>query len=359
MPITTPDWSSQSDSPTPVQAQPDLNIPEEAYGARTAARWLEPGQQLDPMSLAEISRVNSTRAQELENQYLGRQQEILSTGPEAYFNKRGRDALLGADDIVAKLEAARQETLGQAANPMQRGLLKRALDRHGIAAQYDIGTHVGRQSLAWQQEVANGRLANLIEQAGFAYADPDRIKAYATESIPAALDRAWTSGLATDSDEALAQAEAARSAVVKSAIEGALAKGDNQAAIGLYDEIGAPLSANDRAIVAQQIDGPHEDREEVNAVLRNSASSTAQLPANPAFDATDTVNIDRSLGDLQSNMTPNAIAPGLRLDGQAASIDKEKHQSCVERCYHILERRRWGDRNQWDYFKCYSQCMSE
>src|SRR5471030_3346967 len=91
--------------PTPAEDLPplptaqDFNIPDEAFGARTAFGALEPGEQLAPEYWNEANRANSTRAAELQNQFLDKQREILHTGPDAYLNKTGRDAVLGAPDV--------------------------------------------------------------------------------------------------------------------------------------------------------------------------------------------------------------------------------------------------------------------
>src|SRR5476649_20177 len=104
------------DLPPPPPTAQDFNIPDEAFGARTAFGALEPGEQLDPGSWDEANRANSTRAAVLQNQFLDKQRSILHTGPNAYLNKTGRDAVLGAPYVLAQLEAARQDAIGQAAN---------------------------------------------------------------------------------------------------------------------------------------------------------------------------------------------------------------------------------------------------
>src|SRR5471032_3604199 len=104
------------DLPPPPPTADDLNIPAEAFGARTAFGALEPGEQLDPGYWDEANRANNTRAAELQNQFFDRQREILHTGPDAYLNKTGRDAVLGAPEALARLEATRQDMIGQAAN---------------------------------------------------------------------------------------------------------------------------------------------------------------------------------------------------------------------------------------------------
>jgi hypothetical protein len=276
-----------STPPDPSPTTQDLNIPVEAYAARTAARWLESGQALDPILVREAERANATRAQELENEYVARQREILSTGPDAFLAKRGRDALLGADDTIAELEAARRATLSRAANPVQHALLKQSLDRYGIAAHYDIGTHVGRQSLAWQKDVASARLANLIAQAGLDYADPSRVEAHAEASEPAALDRAWASGFDRGSDEAKEQANAARSAVVRSAIESALKASDNNAAIKLYERAGTALVQADALMLGRQVNDARElqTAQDYLATLPSVDSPTKLDARETAYDA--------------------------------------------------------------------------
>src|SRR5579864_1229964 len=216
------DWQDQPD-PEPASPSPqDLGIPDEAYGARTAAQWLQPGEQLDPASQREANTANATRAEELNNQYIDRQQAILSTGPDAFFNTRGRDALLGADDAIGRLDTARQEVLDQAATPQQRYLLKDALDQHRLVEHYDIGTHVGQQARQWRQEVAQGRLDRLKTQAGLDYDDPSRIAGLAQASENSAGEWARLAGLGAD--QARSHIDATKSGIWRSAIEAALAK---------------------------------------------------------------------------------------------------------------------------------------
>src|SRR5471030_601437 len=91
------------DLPPPPPTAQDFNIPDEAYGARTLFGALEPGEQLAPEYWDEANRANGTRAAELQNQFLDK-----------------------APDVLAQLEAARQDTIGQAANDAQRRLLRTA-----------------------------------------------------------------------------------------------------------------------------------------------------------------------------------------------------------------------------------------
>src|SRR5471032_709626 len=219
------------DLPPPPPTAQDFNIPAEAFGARTAFGTLEPGEQLEPGYWDEANRANSTRVAELQNQFLDRQREILHTGPDAYLNKAGRDAVLAAPDALAQLEAARQDTIGQAGNEAQRRLLKTALGEHAITEHYRVGTHAGEQSLEWQKQTATERLNQLRQQAALDYSDPGSIEAYARASESAARERARTLKLGPDSVEAFREVDDARSSIWRRAIEAALGKIDTKSAI--------------------------------------------------------------------------------------------------------------------------------
>src|SRR5471032_2100200 len=246
------------DLPPPPPTAQDFNIPDEAYGARTLFGSLQPGEQLAPEYWNEANRANSTRAAELQNLFLDRQREILHTGPDAYLNKTGRDAVLTAPDVLSQLEAARQDTIGQAVNDAQRRLLTSALGEHRITEHYRVGTHAGEQSLEWQKQTATERLNQLQQQAALDYRDPGSIEAYARASESAARERARTLKFGKDSNEAQTEVDAARSSVWRSAIEAALGRTHTAPAIALFEQAADRLSPDDTTALAPQIDAAKE-----------------------------------------------------------------------------------------------------
>jgi hypothetical protein len=246
------------DLPSPPPTAQDFNIPDEAYGARTLFGSLQPGEQLAPEYWDEVNRANSTRAAELQNQFLDKQREILHTGPDAYLNKAGRDAVLAAPDVLARLETVRQDTIGQAANEAQRRLLTSALGEHRITEHYRVGTHAGEQSLEWQKQTSTERLNQLRQQAALDYADPGSIEAYDRVSESAARERVRTMKFGPDSDQAQAEVDGARSSIWRSVIEAALFKRDVKAAIALHEQAAERLSSDDAAILSPQIRAAHE-----------------------------------------------------------------------------------------------------
>jgi hypothetical protein len=236
----------------------DVNIPDEAYGAKTAFGLLDPGEKLDPAYWREAARANSTRAAELQNQFLDRQRQILHTGPEAFLGKTGRAAVLAAPDVLTQLESLRQATLGLAGNDAQRRLLSDALSNHAIAEHATVGRHAGEQSLAWQNQTATERLNQLNQQAAVDYGNPDAIGAYDRASESAARERARTLNYGPDSDEAQAEVDAARSAVWRSAIQSALDKQELQPAVDLHGQAGDRLTDDDAAVLDPQVDAAKE-----------------------------------------------------------------------------------------------------
>ena len=158
----------------------------------------------------------------------------------------------------AKLEAARQETLGRAANDVQRQWLDETLGKHKIVEHFDIADHAGRQSVAWQKSINRGRLDRLNQQAGRDHADPKMVEALANASEGSARDHARASGLRPDSPEAQAEVDIARSSVFRHAIEGALAKGAQSTAIKLHERARDKLVPGDAEFLDKIIEDVRE-----------------------------------------------------------------------------------------------------
>ena len=265
------------DLPPPPPTAQDFNIPDEAYGAHTLFGALQPGEQLAPEYWDEVNRANSTRAAELQNQFLDKQREILHTGPDAYLNKTGRDAVLAAPDVLARLEAVRQDTIGQGANDAQRRLLTSALGEHRITEHYRVGTHAGEQSLEWQKQTATERLNQLRQQAALDHADLGSIEAYARASESAARERARTLKFRPDSPEASREIEGAQSSIWRRAIEAALDKIDTKSAIILYNQAADRITPTESGVLAPQIDAAKEHQAAQDYLAKLSIPDTHDL----------------------------------------------------------------------------------
>ena len=256
-----PDWAFAPPSPPEPSDMPSANalsIPDEAYGASGALALIEPGQELAPEFWDEADRANAARVDDLNNDFIEQQRAILHTGDAAFFNRTGHDALLAAPEVHAKLDALREETLGRAANDVQREWLNETLGKHSVVEHFDIGDHVGRQSVVWQKAVNRRRLDNLEQQAAADHAIPGAVEALANASESSARDHARASGLRPDSPEAQAEVDIARSSVFRHAIEGALAKGAHSAAIKLHERARDKLVPGDAEFLDKIIEDARE-----------------------------------------------------------------------------------------------------
>ena len=107
--------------------------------------------------------------QDFTNRFLDGRREILQTGPDAYYNRTGAEAITGADAATGKLTALRDEILGQTANGYQREKLAPILDAHLAASSFDMMRHAAAQ----QEVYSRGVAASAIETSrAEAVADP-------------------------------------------------------------------------------------------------------------------------------------------------------------------------------------------
>ena len=267
--------------PPPAPPPPDVDIPPEAFGAHQIAR-LMPEALDDPLYRQEAATANATRVEELNNDFIGRQREILHTGPDAFYRQQGRDAVLGAPDVIGRLNAVQDDLLGQAATPSQKAMLSKVLHSHMAVTHACIGDHVGLQSREWQKVVAQGRIDHLHEQARHHYDDHDLIETFAGTGESAAADQARLAGLKPDSETAKAQVASAHSAIWRTAIEQALAANDHGAASRLYERANGRLAPGDSAVLQPQLKAAAEI-ETARDYLGKIARPASERP--PFFDA--------------------------------------------------------------------------
>ena len=269
--------------PEPPAAPPplDSDIPPEAFGARQIAE-LMPEALDDLLYRQETATANATRVEELNNGFIGRQREILQTGPDAFYRRQGRDAILGASDVIGRLQEVQDDLLGEAATPSQKAMLSKVLHHHMAVTHYGIGDHVGRQSRQWQKGVAQARLDHLLEQARYHYDDHALIEGFAGAGESAAADQARLAGLKPDSDTAKAQAAAARSAIWRRAIEAALTANNHRAASTLYERANGRLAPADTAVLQPQLKAAAEietARDYLAKIVRPASQSPAFFDA--------------------------------------------------------------------------------
>jgi hypothetical protein len=290
---------------------------------------LQPDEDLDPAFRQEAAITNATRAAELQNQFLDRQREILHTGPEAFRSKTGRDAVLGADDVLARLESLRQETLDQAANEAQQQLLRGPLSQHRLLEHATVGDHVGRQTRAWRNATAASRLDLLRRQAELDYSDPDTIEALHTASDSASQELSRT--MPRDAGDTFVD-PGDRPSIWRAAIDAALGKFDFPSAIVLYNRAADRLDPTDLKVLTPQIEAAREfeighaylaklglpetqDLAELDSAHQAAtAQNQVDWPDSPSQRATNQHFIDVAFGRLKSNVVQASASLGRAVD---------------------------------------------
>ena len=266
-PMTVPDWLIQPDAPpAPPPPPPDPEV-----------------EQVQ-------STIDATRVEALKNEFFGHEQEALHSGPEAMFGLRGEAAMQAVEPVLGGLRETGNAFLERTENPRQRALLAEATDTSLAATHGEVARHVEREMQAWRKTTAQGRIDFLARQAALEHGDPDQVASYAGAVEAAALGRAEIEGHTPDSEEAAAIKETARSMVFRSAIEGALDKGDIRSALGLFGRAEGELTPADAKSLAPLIEGARERKtaEDYVATLLPMTPADAErvkvelLPTSPA-----------------------------------------------------------------------------
>jgi hypothetical protein len=178
MPIVRP-YPIGEMSPQPIpNVAPSVPAADEIvlFGGNRARDLQLAGQQLGQASDSlfalyqrKAQDANDTRVQDHNDRFLTGRRGILQTGPDAYYNRTGADAIAGADAATGKLTALRDELLGQTANGYQRQKLAPILDAHLAASTAGIVRH----AVAQQEVYSRGVAATAIETSrAEAIADP-------------------------------------------------------------------------------------------------------------------------------------------------------------------------------------------
>ncbi|WP_139373883.1 hypothetical protein [Enhydrobacter aerosaccus] len=213
----------------------------------------------------------------------------------------GRDAATGADAVLARLEAARQDTLDQAGNAAQHRLLQQALADHRLVEQATVANHVGRQTQAWRQATAQARLDQLRRQATIDHADPGAI-----ESLHAAADGALQEIARTRPQTGAAFRDpGTEPSIWRVAIDAALGKFDYPSSIVLYNRAADRIDPAERAILQPLIEGARQHLAGQDYLKRIGLPDTQDLAALDAAHQAATAQNEADWPDNASQRATN------------------------------------------------------
>lgn len=203
------------------------------------------------MALSMMEEANEARVQELANNFMSGTQFTLYTDKDAFYRKRGQDAINGAQQATDKLLELKRDTVGLAANDTQRRRLTKMLDAQMIDVTNGISRYVSTQSMEWQKNVATARQQLLLNQTGMQWGDVDAVEKNAIAAESVAKEQARQLGAQPGDDVEKSMMAAARSNHFATAITQMVQNGQPRAALALHDRVKDRLDEKD----ATRIDG--------------------------------------------------------------------------------------------------------
>ncbi|HTR86939.1 MAG TPA: hypothetical protein VMI56_20835, partial [Reyranella sp.] len=248
-----------------------------------------------------------TQAEAINNGFIGAQQRLLYTDPNAFYGKSGKEALKSTPGILDRLNDLHRETLDLAPTPRIRQHVKSALDNHLAVSREEVLRHVRREARTYQADTAQNRLDLLGTQAALEYNDPNSVAAYAVGAGNAGRAHAH----ATNGD-ANTLAGAAASTIWRRAIESALARDDLASANRLRAVAGRALQPTDANAIAGQMATAQEHatgRAFANGQPMPETDPNGPLDLGPALTALDDAHqAATARNDAEWSRDPNQLA---------------------------------------------------
>tara|TARA_R110000868_G_scaffold411706_1_gene707818 strand:- start:37169 stop:40201 length:3033 start_codon:yes stop_codon:yes gene_type:complete len=220
------------------------------------------------MALSMMEEANEARVQELANGFMSGTQFTLYTDKDAFYRKRGQDAINGAQQATDKLLELKKESLGLATNDTQRRRLDKMLSAQIMDATNGISRHVSTQAVEWQKNVADGKLQLLRNEAALSYNDGEKLEKLAIGAEETARQKAKLAGV-TGTESETAMVASARSDVYATAITQMIQNGQNRSALALHDKVAKQLDEKDSIKLASAIKSVRTDVDAEDWISRN------------------------------------------------------------------------------------------
>jgi hypothetical protein len=181
-------------------------------------------------------------------------QDALFNNPDAFYRTQGEDAIHASPSATKNLEQLRADLIDGLTNDYQRKRLSAALDAQMQLTRQQMARHVAEQSLAWQRQTAQDRIALLSKEAAYHHNDTDLVHWLGHAAATAARAHARVGDAAPGGPAEDAAAATARSAVLSSAIQTRLDKADTEGANALFTRVAGQLDLAHAAPLQKQIE---------------------------------------------------------------------------------------------------------
>lgn len=235
------------DSATLETATPRSRVQADAsdLGATEARGLAQLGQGVGAVAEA-ASQIDDTfseaEARDLDAQLAGQLRKRLRDPEAGYLNQRGRNAVDGRAAVETDIDTMVGETAARASNPRAEAMFRAVAARRRESALGQVADWSSQQTNAYQDQVAEARIQEFIDDAVAAYADPAAVQ----ENVAAGQRELATQGARLGWDEAtLAQRQRQFQSDVLSRTVVSLAVTDPAAAEDMYLRIRPDLTAQD------------------------------------------------------------------------------------------------------------------
>jgi hypothetical protein len=271
--------------------------------------------------------VDDHRVEGLDNGFIAGKQDALFDAPDAYYRSQGRDAIDGAPSIVQRLQDLRLATLDRARDDGERAALGPHLDAHIDDAMDGVGRHLDAQQQVLQRQIIATRQGLIQRAATLEHDNDDKIAGLAEAHASAAQELARLDGVAPGSDDEANVLNAARSQILRTAIEQRIANAKGPQALALYDRMTTALTPVDRSALEVPIATTRDDTATDAWLDRESAAVGGPPLADRAASDDGLTDLQRlilqaKIGARESAAESHRVATVKGLDDQLAAATK-------------------------------------
>jgi len=270
--------------------------------------------------------VDDHRVEGLVNGFIAGKQVALFDAPDAYYRTEGADAVDGAPAITQRLQDLRNAALDQARDDGERAALAPRLDAHLDDAMDGIRRHVAAQQTVRQRGIIATRQALIQRAAQLEHDNDDKIAGLAEAHASAARELARLSGVEPGSDDEADILNAARSQILRAAIEQRIANAKGAQAIDLHDRMTDALTPADRHALQLPIAATRDDTATDAWLARQDATDGPPLidrvESDDTLPDTQRLILRAKIGARESADESNRVATVKGLDDQLAAATK-------------------------------------
>jgi hypothetical protein len=131
------------------------------------------GQQFASVQDQLHAQLDEAGAKEYDTNFVDHSNGVLHDGPDAFFNKKGKDALLARQDVEDGLKTYATELVSKATTPRMKRMVQQTLDRRLVGIGSQVGSYTGQQTFEYNKDETAGRIAAATSAAGNSYLDPE------------------------------------------------------------------------------------------------------------------------------------------------------------------------------------------